>query len=315
MNKKLKLKIIIISFCALLIWDLILVIAKSKGQQIDFWWAGGFALLSIVYGLLGLVTAKHWSWLHSKVGQGVFFISLGTVMWGVGQAGWTYYAFKFPNQEYQPARILDILFFSSIPLWFYGVLKLTKATGAEFGLKKLNGKLLVLALSIVMIVFSYYLLVIVARGGSSYFKQPLWSQFFDLGYSVGDAIIFTMAIAIFGLSWKYLGGKFKNPILTILFSFGILYFADTIFNYRSLKNTYYNGDISDILYFVAIATLSFAICMLDPSNPKAKNVIEEKSSVSPVYNNQPSLQNESVASKDISFAGDQNNNSVQGGNN
>jgi len=270
MTKRLKIEIIIATAIALLIADFALIFTNTRGQKLNIYWAAGLAVLSILYGIFGLVTAKHWSWLKSKVGQAVFFISLGIIMWGVGQAGWTYYAFKFPTQEYQPARILDILFFSSIPLWFYGVLKLTKATGAKYGLQKTSGKLLVLGLSIIMIVFSYYFLVIVARGGSSYFSQPLWEQFFGLGYSVGDTIIFTIAIAIFGLSWKYLGGRFKGPILTILVGFGILYFADFFFQFRSGKGDYYNGDISDILYFVAITTLCIALCMLDPSaKPKS----------------------------------------------
>ena len=131
-----------------------------------------------------------------------------------------------------------------------------------------------------MIAISYYLLVVVARGGwASYSQQTLWAQFFSLGYSVGDAIIFTIALAIFGLSWKHLGGRFKYPILTILAGFGVMYIADTVFNYRSLNNTYYNGDISDILYLASIIILCIALCMLDPSRPKYMQTANSATSV------------------------------------
>jgi hypothetical protein len=281
MNKKLKIGIIVGSFVALLLWGVVLIFGGIRGHQINFLWAGGLALLTILYGIFGLFTAKHWSWLKSKVGQAVFFISAGVIMWGIGQAGWTYYLFKFPNQEYQPARILDILFFSSIPLWFYGMIKLTRATGAKYGLKKIAGKLLALGLTIIMFAVSYYFLVNVARGGSDYFEQPVWDQFFNLGYSFGDAIILTFAIAIFALSWRYLGGIFKKPIIAILLSFAVLFFADILFNFRSLKNVYYNGDISDILFLVAFALLTVALCMLDPSSSK-NPVVAETTVPSPV---------------------------------
>jgi hypothetical protein len=249
-------------------WSIALIITDTKGQTVNAYWSLGLAILAILYGVLGLLTAKYWSWLKSEIGQSIIFISVGTIMWGIGQLGWTYYLFKYPNQEYQPQRILDVLFYSSIPLWFIGVLKLTKASGAKYGLKKTKGKLLVLVLSLVMTALSYYFIVEVARGGSEYFQQPFWEQFFGLGYSIGDAVIFTIALAIFGLSWKVLGGRFKKPITMILVGFGILYVADFVFSYLAGKEMYYNGDISDSLYLIAITVLSLAVCMLDPSTTK-----------------------------------------------
>lgn len=274
MNKNTKLGIIVSSAVLLFIFDLYLIITGTKGETLNAWWALIFAILTILYGVLGLITAKYWSWLRSKIGQSIFFISLGTIMWGIGQAAWSYYYFKYPNQEYQPQRILDVLYFSSIPLWFYGVLKLTKASGARYGLKKTKGKILVATLIPLMVLFSYYFLVIVARGGSAYFDQPAWEQFFDLGYSIGDAVIFTVALAIFGLSWKYLGGRFKTPIVVILIGFGLLYLADFVFSYVDGKDIYFNGDISDLLYLMAIITLTAATCMLDPSKAKPIYVAE-----------------------------------------
>lgn len=265
MNKRLKLEIIITSTILLLLFDMALIYTNTRGEKFNAWWAAGLSLFAIVCGVLGLITAKKWSWLKSKIGQSVFFISLGTIMWGIGQAGWTYYVFKYPYQEYQPARILDVLFYSSIPLWLYGILKLTKATGAKYGLKQLKGKLLVMGLIVVMSAFSYYFLVVVARGGTDYFNLPLWEQFFGLGYSIGDAVIFTIALAIFGLAWKYLGGRFKKPVIILLFGFGVMYLADFAFSYVVGREIYFNGDISDILYLIAISILSIGVCSLDPT--------------------------------------------------
>jgi len=142
MNKKTKIEIIVFTAVALLAFDLALIFTGTRGQTINAFWAMAMGFLTAFYGVLALITAKYWSWLHSKIGQAVFFIGAGNFIWGAGQLVWAYYFYRYPNQEYQPQRILDVLFFSAVPLWFYGVLKLTKASGAKYGLKKLKGKLL-----------------------------------------------------------------------------------------------------------------------------------------------------------------------------
>lgn len=268
MNKQQKVTFIVCASSLLALGWLAMFIAGSKENTINSWWGVGLAVVTIIYGILGLLTAGHWSWLKSYVGKGIFFISLGLIMWGVGQAGWMYYVFKDPLTQSPPSHLLDILYFSSIPLWTVGIYMLSKATGAKYALRKTKGKLMVLILSVVMIIFSYYFLVVVARGGSAYFEQAFWKKFFDLGYSMGDAINFTLALSIFGLSFKRLGGKFKQPIISILVAFGLLFLADFAFSYFDGKDMYYNGDLSDLLYLAAITLLSLGICLLDPSKPR-----------------------------------------------
>jgi hypothetical protein len=268
MNKQLKVGIIIGLATLLLVWQILMFLTDTKEQTINYWWAAGLSILAIIVGIFGMLTAKKWSWLKSGVGQGIFFISLGNLMWGIGQAGWTYYLFKDPTVASPPSRILDILFMSSIPLWFYGVLKLSRATGAKYGLKKTSGKLLAIALVIIMSIVSYYFLIVIARGGIGYLQdQSIFEGFIDLGYAIGEGIIFTLALTIFGLSWKYLGGRFKYPIVAILISFGVLYFADFAFSYLDGQSRYYNGDVSDLLFLLAFAIFGVGLCLLEP-NPR-----------------------------------------------
>jgi hypothetical protein len=266
MNKRIKIyTILVLSFIWVVFWAE-LFFTSTKEQSINYWWQAGLAGIAILFGIFGMLTAKNWSWLKSGVGKGVFFISLGVVMWGLGQAGWTYYLLKYPGQEVVQSKIIDVLYFSSIPLWTYGIVKLSKATGAKYGLKTMKGKVLIGVLSVIMIIFSYYFLVVVARGGLSYFQdRSAWISFFDLGYAIGDAINLTIAIAIFGLSWRYLGGRFKRPIIAILSSFGLIYLADFLFSYYDGKGMYYNGNAVDLLYLLTISTVGLALCLLDPS--------------------------------------------------
>ncbi|MFO0882168.1 MAG: hypothetical protein U0491_01845 [Candidatus Saccharimonadales bacterium] len=270
MNKKFKLYFIVgLSGIMVALWFAI-YITGTQGQQINYWWQLFMGLTALTYGIFGIFTAKKWNWLKSGVGRGVFFLSLGLIMWGIGQLGWTYFLFVEPDVEAPQSHLLDFIDISAIPLWFAGIVTLSKATGAKYGLKKLSGKLLVVLVSLIMILLSWYFLVEVARGGAAYFDQSFGKQFFDLGYSIGDAILLTTAIVIFALSWKLLGGRFRLPIITILVSFAFLYLADFWFSYRDGQGVYFNGDPVDLLFFLMITTMGLGITMLDPNRVRSK---------------------------------------------
>jgi len=283
MSKRLKFIIILsITVFMEITWALI-YFSHSVGKPANNWWQVGMSASGIIFGIFGMLTAAKWNWLKSGVGRGIVLISAGVFMWGVGNAGWTYYLFADPNQQNPPAHILDILYSSAIPLWFAGVVMLSRATGARYGLRRLRGKLFVAFIILLMSVVSWYLLVDVARGGASYFKEPFWNQFFDLGYSIGDAIIATVSIAIYGLSWKLLGGRFKLPILAILGGFVILYFADFLYSYLAGKNEYFNGDVADLLYMTTISALGLSATMLDPGHlSKTSTLVAEVTSANPI---------------------------------
>jgi hypothetical protein len=232
---------------------------------INYWWQVFMGLSALVYAVLGIFTARKWSWLRSGVGRGIFFIALALFMWGVGQMGWSYYLFVDPSVQSPPSHLLDIADFSAIPLWFIGINMLYRATGARYGLKTTKGRIIAAVIAVIMCVVSYYFLVVVARGGTAYFKEPFWDQFFDLGYSIGDAIIATIAITIYILSKKLLGGRFKPAILLILSAFVLLYFADFFYSYLAGRNVYFNGDLADLLYMITISVFGFGVNLLDPS--------------------------------------------------
>lgn len=327
MTKKIKVFIILaITILLTVIW-LALYLTKTQSQMVNYWWQAGLAVLSIIAGILGLLTAKNWSWLKSGVGRGVFFISLGLIMWGLGQSGWAYYTIAYPGQEVVYNKLVDVLYFSSIPLWTYGVWCLSKATGAKYGLKSMLAKMTVIITSIIMMGVSYYFLIIVARGGSAYFEgQTIWNAFFDLAYAFGDAINLILAVVIFGLSWKYLGGRFKRPIIAILSAFGLIYLADFWFSYADGKGLYYNGHPCDLLYIAMVAIMGIGLCLLDPSakasiltkmfaksNPQLKQAAE----IPVDYNeeaNKTGLSNE-LSSNDSSLLQDQTGGVVTSPNN
>lgn len=276
-SKKVKLATVIAFTAFLLLYWAALAVTHTKYHLVNYLWEAALSVEFIVFGAFGIVVAKKWSWLKSSMGSGLVLISFGLIAWALAQAGWTYYVIKDPNQQNPNYLSLNITYFLSIPLWFAGMFRLSKATGAKYGLRPTLAKVGVLFLILVMFALSYYLLVDVARGGTSYFHQTSFSNvFFDLGYAAGDAINLTLALAIFGLSWKYLGGMFKKPILLVLLAFASIYLADLLYSYFDGKSLYYNGQWDDLLYLATGAIFGAGIVLLEPvasKLPKASETV------------------------------------------
>jgi hypothetical protein len=264
MSKKLKVIYILALTLLLFVWWAWMAIADIKFKMVNYYWQIALAVVVILFGLLDMLVAKEWSWLKSKFGQGIFSIALGLVTWGIGQGIFAYYVIQDPSQQSPPNHLLDVFFVSSIPLWAWGMLRLSKATGARYGLRRPWAKVGLVVLALVMLAVSYYFLVDVARGGIEAFQEPFWQAFFDLVYPAGDVINLTLAIAIFGLSWKYLGGMFKRPIMLVLFSFLVIYIGDFLFSFYTGKDEYYAGHWVDLTFLLMAATFGIGMCLLDP---------------------------------------------------
>jgi hypothetical protein len=224
--------------------------------------AFSYALIPLFGGIMGLRKSVSWGFFKSSMGKSVFFLSIGLLTWSIGELIWSYYNF-FLNAVVPYPSWADASFILSWPLWTVGVLFLGRATGAKFGFKKMGGKLLVIAVPIIIFIISYYFLVTVARGGSITSGGGPLKVFFDIAYPVLDVVILTLAALIYGLSFKYLGGKYKWPVLITLFGFLVNYVADFGFSYTTTINTFYNGCWVDLMFTSAMFVLSFGINSLD----------------------------------------------------
>lgn len=252
-------------YVSLLIWWLIIFSFGIKDTPFNIAFAFAYGLIPIFGGIFGIFKAKKWGMLKSSMGKALLFLSSGLITWGIGEMIWSYYNF-FLKVEVPYPSWADASFIVSWPLWSLGVLFLSYATGARFGLKSINGKLLLIGIPIIAFIVSYYLLIIVARQGSFELGGGFLKIFFDIAYPVWDVVIITMALIIYGLSFKYLGGRFKWPVIITLLGFFINYFADFGFSYTTTIETHYNGNWVDLLFTTAVFVLSFGINSLDTND-------------------------------------------------
>ncbi|OGY58939.1 MAG: hypothetical protein A3H06_02420 [Candidatus Colwellbacteria bacterium RIFCSPLOWO2_12_FULL_44_13] len=254
------LTLIYISFLGLFLF---LYISGQRDTTLNLT-SNSYGIMSLLGGLYGVfVVARHWGGFKSDVGKAVTFFSIGLIVWSVGFSIYLYYNLVLQVEVPYPSWA-DAGFFPAYALWAIGMVMLSKATGAKFGLRKLGGKALLLLVPVSIAAASYYLLIIVARGGVVDFEQDLIKIFLDIGYPLWDVIILTIAILIYGLSYRYFGGKYRLPIYIILGSFVINYFGDFSFSYTTTIGSYYNGSFADVMFATTMYLISVGIALLDP---------------------------------------------------
>lgn len=241
-----------------------LFFTNHDGGTLNYWYSFLFGLIPLIGGAIGMMKASVWGGLKSALGKAVFFVSLGLLLWGLGETVWSYYNF-FKGVPAPYPSLADIGFAPSIFFWILGTAYLSRATGALFVLKKSRkAKLLVFVVPLILLIPSYYLQIHVARegvlvpDGETTLKAVL-----DIAYPFGDflALLFAALVAI--LSYRYFGGIYRRAVYYLLGGLAVMYCADSIFSYTTTKETYYNANWGDLLltiglYLITVGILAFA---------------------------------------------------------
>ena len=251
-------KLLLVYLAFLIIYWILLQIS---GEQTSIWnyaYSVSFSLVPLIGGLIGILLSRSWGFLSSAIGKAVFYISLGLFFWGLGSMIFAYYNIFLNNPAPYPS-LADASYILCWPLWGLGIINLSHATGAKFSLRKVKGRLFLFVIPLILVVLSYYLLVVVARAGSVSDFSGGFKVFFDLAYPIGDVVILSLAVLIYGLSFNYLGGKFKYTIIILLLGFVFNYIADFIFSYTTTTGTFYVGNFGDLIFTSALFMLTFGV--------------------------------------------------------
>lgn len=218
-----------------------------------------FGLIPLVGGIVAIFRSHIWGGLRSAVGKAVFYIGLGILLWGCGEMIWSYYNFFLGVAAPYPS-LADIGFAPSIFFYGLGSMYLSNATGAKFAWRNHYAKLFVTIALAIISFFSYYILVTVARNGIVIPPgETTLKAILDVAYPLGDFVALCLAVIISGLSFRYLGGKYKADINSILLGLGVMFVADSLFSYTTTVGTYYNADFGDLLLTVGVFLLTFGV--------------------------------------------------------
>jgi predicted phage tail protein len=68
----------------------------------------------------------------------------------------------------------------------------------------------------------------------------------------------------------YLGGRYKKPIVAIIFGFVLMYITDFTFSFVISNGSYFNGHFVDFLFATVMAILSLGVIQLAPPTAHKK---------------------------------------------
>lgn len=222
-----------------------------------FWFNIFYGFVGLIGGINGLIIARRWGGLKSLIGKALFLLSIGLLSEWVANIIWGYYNVVKKLEVPYPSEA-DIFFFAIIPIYALSMYYLSLASSAAISLKSIKNRLVTVIVPLVMLTIAYILFV----GQGLDFSDPT-RLFFDLGYPLGESITFSIALLTFYLTKDYLGGVMKRAVLGVIAAYLVQFIADYGFLYTALNETYFNANWVDLLYAVAMLSMSLAIINFD----------------------------------------------------
>lgn len=255
-------KICLAFYIILVIFWLVIFSGGVKDGFNNYLYSFLFGLIPFFGGIAAMFSSKTWGGFGSAVGKGVFFVGLGLFLWGTGESIWSYYNF-FLNEAAPYPSWADLGFGPSIFFYSLGAFYLSKATGAKYALKSVTAKVLVVLTTVILLLLSHYVLIIKARNTTLsdlvIGHDDLLKIVLDVAYPFGGFIGLLLAVLISGLSFKYLGGKYKYDIYAILIGLALMFIGDYTFSYATTVGTYYNANFGDLILATGLFFLTFGI--------------------------------------------------------
>ena len=252
-------KVCLIFLLGLVAFWLALFLSHTTSGFYNYLYSFLFGLIPLIGGITAMVNSKIWGRFQSSMGKATFFTGLGIFLWGAGEAIWSYYNF-FKGIPAPYPSLADLGFAPSIFFYGLGAVYLSQATGAKFGFRSNYAKLFVAIALILILDISYYILIIVARGGVLVPQgETLLKGILDIAYPLGDFLSLTLGVIISGLSFKYFGGRFKYDVISLLLGLGVMFVADSVFSYTTTIGTYYNANWGDLLLTLGMFLITFGV--------------------------------------------------------
>jgi hypothetical protein len=255
-------------FIALVVYWTVLFASGLKAGFYNDFFVFLYGLLPLFGGIAAIRGYREWGGLSTILGRAILFLGLGLFLWGAGETVWSYYNF-FLHIETPYPSIADLFFAPSVFCYTLGTIYVARTTGARLGLRTLGGKAFAALAPVAVFVLAYYVLIVVGQGGhllsqgSSLLKATL-----DIAYPLGDAVSLAVSLVVAGLSFRYMGGRYKSDILFILAGLAIMFAADSVLSYTSTIGTARSGDFGDLLFTAGIFFLTCGVLGFN----KVKNV-------------------------------------------
>lgn len=245
-------------FAILTAWRIVILFLPFAGDVNEraLVWGTTYQVVALWGAICGIYYSRHWGGFKSVIGRASLAFSCGLLAQVFGQSVYSYYFYKGAEVLYP--SLGDVGFFGSIPFYIYGVVLLGQASRANVSLKSYSKQVSALIFPLLMLAISYYFFL------REY--QFDWSQaiktLLDFGYPLGQALYVSIAVLVFILSRKILGGMLRTPTLLFLIALVVQYSSDFTFLYQSSRGTYVAGGIVDYMYLVSYFLMALSLIVL-----------------------------------------------------
>lgn len=265
-----RVRVLLFLFTGFSSWWLFLSFIWPNDQQNHYVFAALYGSAALIGGIWGLTITKKWGGMRSVMGLATLYLSVGLFAQEFGQLVFSYYN-VFLHVEIPYPSLADVGYFGNIPLYIVGALLLARASGIQFSLEKIHGKIVSVFIPIVMLVFAY---VFFLRDYVADWSDPL-RVFLDFGYPFGQAIYVSVAFVTYVLLRNLLGGVMKNRIMLFLVAFVLQFLSDYNFLFQTSRGTWKNGGYGDYLYFLAYCVMALGLIFLDKAHDELTNRVRK----------------------------------------
>jgi hypothetical protein len=219
-------------------WSLILYLTHQRNTPWNNFYNIAYAFLYFSVGIIALLGTRL-NDLKSTVGKELLSIAIGMFGFAIGLFIWFYYNTVLKIEIPYPS-LADIFFVLYIPFLGYGIIKLLNVFGLLFSKR-------ILLEAVTIFIISGIIILKFGNPPGSAASLSFFAQALNIFYLLGDTFLITLGIMLIRLT----KGKIHNSFFYFIGALIIMAGADIIFSYRTAYNSYWNGDISDLLYAVS----------------------------------------------------------------
>jgi len=216
-----------------------------------------FYLAYLIGGFIGIYTSRKIG-LYTYVGKALLFLGIGQIAIFLSAIVWDYYDFILGIKAPDPS-IADLFFALFIPFSVAGLWWLLK-------IYKLKTNIWFIIKALVLVIIVSIIIFYVLGSADIAFGENIFKTFFELFYSISDAILISMAIIILWVGSKRMFQGLAFYAIGLI----IIAFANLTYAYRIAEGSYYFGDISELLFIISGIVLSIGIYLT------AKNLTEKQ---------------------------------------
>lgn len=250
----------------ILFWLFIFVNHSQVNERVLDTFSDTYGLIALFASLTGFYTVKNWGGLKSALGKSITLFSVGLLFQFLGQLTYAFYRIVLEIENPYPS-FAEIFYFGSIPIYLAAIWYLSTTMRVLSALKKPINLIGGILITLLCIYLDYELFL----RGYEYSEYSYLVIFLDHGYAILQAIFVAFAVFTFFLSKEAWKGLLRWALLAMVTSLYFQYAADTFYTYRTIEETWYAGDYTDLLYILAYFSMSLSFIAFNSVYTKIKS--------------------------------------------